>query len=503
MLPTNNRLLQGVQTALTRLSELKLPEEARKIISNITLVTNELRLREDRQFFLSLYQEGRALLEEGNSLAAKSLPGPTVAAVSPPPARVPESSADWLDAQRSEIGASLARLIPQLTQGTNNDTQVDEFLRRVVDWENRLYQFRLSQAKTGQDGDGEATTPERFTPSSIKRYLEKRFPLRAPITVTSLKALSGGFSKTTVLFDAHFNDESSESWVIRAEQPLDLLFLDGARIDNEFHVLKLASAAGLAVAEPLWLENDARELGQRFLVSRKAKGSNFGSRIEVGAALSEELLGDLIGQLVRIHRTPIRPADEHVQHSHLRKWLPFPTLTECVAAQVQYWKEGAKRFNLPASPLLERGLEWLAENVPENAAVPCLLHGDYGLHNILVENDRLSCVLDWEGATLGDPAEDLVWLIDGLRSRVDRSSILDAYAQMSGERMSEERLRYFEVFSSVRFAVVCPRALQLFEAHPEVDIASCELGLRFTYFGTGRMNESIALAEAARSQRRT
>jgi hypothetical protein len=71
---------------------------------------------------------------------------------------------------------------------------------------------------------------------------------------------------------------------------------------------------------------------------------------------------------------------------------------------------------------------------------------------------------------------------------------------MSGERVPEERLRYFEVFNSIRFAVVCPRALQLFEAHPEVDIGSCELGLRFTYFGTQRMNESIALAEAERTQ---
>jgi aminoglycoside phosphotransferase (APT) family kinase protein len=490
-----------MQAALDRLSSFELPSECRAIISNIALVTNELLLREDRQFFLGLYQQGRALLEEGASIADGHLTTAAREPIALPPATVPEEAGTaWLDAQRTKIAAALARLVPSLTHEESASARIQGFLRRLIDWENQLYQFRLSRAKPAQDGRESNLQRGNFTAESLKRYLEKTFPARAPITVTSLKTLAGGFSKTTVMFDAQFNDGRNESLVVRAEQPLELLFLDGARVDNEFHVLKLACAAGHAVAEPLWLEADATALGRRFLVSRKAVGRNFGSRIEVTANLPEELLRDLIGQLIRIHRTPLRAADEHVQRSHLRNWLAYPTLTECVTAQVRYWKEGARRFDLPPSPLLERGLEWLARNVPRNTAAPSLLHGDYGLHNILIENDRLTCVLDWEGATLGDPAEDLVWLIDGLRSRVERSRILDIHAHMSGERVPAERLRYFEVFNSIRFAVVCPRALQLFEAHPEVDIGSCELGLRFTYFGTQRMNESIALAEGERSQ---
>ncbi len=41
----------------------------------------------------------------------------------------------------------------------------------------------------------------------------------------------------------------------------------------------------------------------------------------------------------------------------------------------------------------------------------CLLQGDVGLHNMLVVDDRLTALVDWEAATIGPPARELaaVW----------------------------------------------------------------------------------------------
>jgi aminoglycoside phosphotransferase (APT) family kinase protein len=65
------------------------------------------------------------------------------------------------------------------------------------------------------------------------------------------------------------------------------------------------------------------------------------------------------------------------------------------------------------SKLLEvPDMEWLGRELP--ALVPreeraCLLHGDYGLYNIVVDpcEPRVEAVLDWEMSTLGDPFVDL------------------------------------------------------------------------------------------------
>jgi aminoglycoside phosphotransferase (APT) family kinase protein len=45
---------------------------------------------------------------------------------------------------------------------------------------------------------------------------------------------------------------------------------------------------------------------------------------------------------------------------------------------------------------------------------PALIHGDYGLHNVLYDPDqpiRLAAVVDWETATIGDPLIDLGYLL--------------------------------------------------------------------------------------------
>lgn len=53
----------------------------------------------------------------------------------------------------------------------------------------------------------------------------------------------------------------------------------------------------------------------------------------------------------------------------------------------------------------------LGRSVPTQGA-PALVHGDYRLDNTLVDDaDRITAVLDWELATLGDPLTDLALLL--------------------------------------------------------------------------------------------
>src|SRR3546814_11752293 len=59
-------------------------------------------------------------------------------------------------------------------------------------------------------------------------------------------------------------------------------------------------------------------------------------------------------------------------------------------------------------PAFELGFRWLEANRPATTTVG-VVHGDFRLGNLLVDQEGLRAVLDWELAHLGDPLEDLGW----------------------------------------------------------------------------------------------
>jgi aminoglycoside phosphotransferase (APT) family kinase protein len=38
-----------------------------------------------------------------------------------------------------------------------------------------------------------------------------------------------------------------------------------------------------------------------------------------------------------------------------------------------------------------------------------IVHGDFGPQNVLIEGDRITALVDWEFAHIGQPVEDLAW----------------------------------------------------------------------------------------------
>lgn len=472
IMPGEARLIESISGALRDMAPGLTPQQ-QGVLFNIQIALAELALRQDGTFLQQHLEAGETLLVEGEKLADTL--GITIAAVPTP----------------GSVNARLDALVHALSPHERGNAAITSYLAKIVEWEISLYRQR--QRIGVESRAAEAASP--FTEAAIARYLDARSPDLVPFTISGLRTLAGGFSKTTVMFDVADKSGERQSLVLRAEQRLNLLPLPGAKVASEFHVLRLAQKAGLQVAEPLWLEQDSQWFGNPFLVSRRATGSNLGSRVDVHGSIPETLLRDAVQQLARIHQTHVDPADENVRQCHLADMAAYETRAQAVRAEIAIWREGAAAFGLPPSPLLTRVLAWLEANVPDTPGRPVLLHNDFGLHNILVEDGRLSCVLDWEGALMGDPAEDLAWLIDGLAGQVDRQTIIALYEEASGDAVSEERLRFFAVLSVLKFAVTCPNALSLFEHNPECGVNACQLGLYFPYHGTSKLN--ALLAEAA------
>jgi aminoglycoside phosphotransferase (APT) family kinase protein len=144
--------------------------------------------------------------------------------------------------------------------------------------------------------------------------------------------------------------------------------------------------------------------------------------------------------------------------------LPVPE-GEPTLVQLEQWERELDRIGEPL-PAVELGLRWLRANRPESAE-PRLVHGDFRLGNFIVDENGLAAVIDWELAHLGDPAEDIGWLC--IRSwrfgnddrRVagvgDLDRFLEGYAAAGGTPPEPDRIRFWEVFGNVKWAVICAR----------------------------------------------
>jgi aminoglycoside phosphotransferase (APT) family kinase protein len=136
--------------------------------------------------------------------------------------------------------------------------------------------------------------------------------------------------------------------------------------------------------------------------------------------------------------------------------------------QLEEWERQLDELGEPL-PAVELGLRWLRANAPAPAE-PRLVHGDFRLGNFIVDERGLAAVIDWELAHLGDPAEDIGWLcIRSWRFGNDNRPVAglgqlgefaSAYEAAGGDPVDVERVRYWETFGNVKWAVICARQAQ-------------------------------------------
>ena len=114
-------------------------------------------------------------------------------------------------------------------------------------------------------------------------------------------------------------------------------------------------------------------------------------------------------------------------------------------------------------PVFEIAFRWLEQNRPPSVA-QSLVHGDFRLGNVMVNEHGLAAVLDWELAHIGDPMEDLGWLcvrawrfggsnpVAGIGTY---DQLFNAYERASGLRPDASVVRWWEILGTVKWGIMC------------------------------------------------
>ena len=109
-------------------------------------------------------------------------------------------------------------------------------------------------------------------------------------------------------------------------------------------------------------------------------------------------------------------------------------------------------------PFLVFAFEWLDRNAPESVERTALCHGDAGRGNFLFEDARVTALLDWEFAHLGDPLDDLAWI--AVRAQLlggfgDPAANFRHWTGLTGLPVIRERVEYYRTMVMTRMATSC------------------------------------------------
>jgi aminoglycoside phosphotransferase (APT) family kinase protein len=126
-----------------------------------------------------------------------------------------------------------------------------------------------------------------------------------------------------------------------------------------------------------------------------------------------------------------------------------------IGEEIALW-EGLYRQTRRLDPLIEFGLRWLLDNVPDTAEPASIVHGDAGPGNFVFQARRVIALLDWELAHLGDPLEDIAWLSmrTVLEPFPDFVACLREYERVTDRRIDRARVRFHRVLVQWRIAII-------------------------------------------------
>ncbi|OHU01612.1 phosphotransferase family protein [Mycobacterium syngnathidarum] len=264
------------------------------------------------------------------------------------------------------------------------------------------------------------------------------------VAVENLRELTGGASRTTWSFDA-ITGTARRPLILRTGAPDEV----HAGMELEAEAQRAAALAGAPVPHVLVADDSVAALGDPFLICDFIGGQTIVRRIQrtLDDAGRARLLTQCAQALAAIHRAS-PPA--------------LPSLVE--QDQVSQWRGQLDEMG-DTTATFEWVFRWLEANRPPASPLG-LVHGDFRMGNVIVDDSGLAAVLDWELVHLGEVYEDLAWFCIrawrfgapaqlGAGGLGSIESFLGAYEDAGGATLDRSAIRWWLVLATLRWGVIC------------------------------------------------
>jgi aminoglycoside phosphotransferase (APT) family kinase protein len=181
------------------------------------------------------------------------------------------------------------------------------------------------------------------------------------------------------------------AWVLKLAKSAD-----GAATRKESLTIERLQGQGIPVARVERVDEDGTLAGRPFLLMTSAGEQTVADLLETGD-LARSLLQEMGTILARVHRLPASafsdlPADR-ISAVGIASYLDSLTaVADALAAQGFLERSELTRFRAATMPVAEGN---------------SLCHSDYHAVQCVVRDERISAVVDWESAWIGNPTIDL------------------------------------------------------------------------------------------------
>jgi len=413
-----------------------------------------------------------------HELARITASGTVVAAHPAPPAA--SASLSELDEELTRLQQFIARradtgLLHELAEADSK--AADWFARSATAALNLLesYESRLSAAPAAAL-QAASVNPQQIC-ADLSAYLRRRFPRLPPDPIDSFRVVPGGRAKRTAIFALKQNAVLPQRLVLRSDA---IAGQTGTTVADEFALLTNLQQAGLPVPQPHLVERDVSVLGGTFMIVDEIENA-----LVAGEPFAEERrlrpdkshMGPDFGRqlaqfLALLHSVPSTAV---VRGAH----SPSVDRHEEVRLMYQQWQSIERP---PRSIGLEFGFLWLLSHALPADRPRCLVHGDFGCHNILTRNGDLVAVLDWELAHEDDPAADFG---DSKRMLLDEllpwQEFVKHYVAAGGDPRAcdPDAVRYFSMWRFVKHGAMTALLRHLFLSGARDDILAAGASWHF------------------------
>jgi aminoglycoside phosphotransferase (APT) family kinase protein len=291
--------------------------------------------------------------------------------------------------------------------------------------------------------------------------------------LSDVKRLSGGASQETWAFDAG----DQEFILRRAPGGMDIMASAQAiGLIAEADVIGAALRAGAPAPAVAYVCRPEDGLGPCYVMQR-LKGETIARKI-LRDALFAQARANLARQcgaaLAAIHRADVTGIAA-LGVSDARD-------------QLDRYEEIYRSFDTPR-PMFELAFAHLRRLAPPRPASPRLIHGDFRIGNLMVNEHGLVAALDWELAHLGDPAEDLGWIctpswrFGQIDNQVGGFGALDdligGYRAAGGDpAVTEESVRFWTIFGSLKWGIMCLIMFRAYDSGLDSSVERAAIGRR-------------------------
>lgn len=313
---------------------------------------------------------------------------------------------------------------------------------------------------------------------TIEDYLIDQWDDTA-VEISNLTHHSEGWSRDTYSFSV--TGQSKEftptgRFVLRAESEGGVLDTD---LKQEYQVMDAVQASEVLIPNTILYESDTSILGVPFFIVSHVPGDAPNTwrprdrdRLSEAWETRNGVPEQFVAALAAVHS--VGPEDV--------PFLDNPGTGGLVDRELDYWTSKYDAIDLRREPVIDEALRWFHDNQPRPRELT-LVHGDYRIGNMLIEDEEITAVLDWEMARVGDPMFDLGYssmpyfagkLVDEptnlVCSLLNEEWYFDRYEELTDRPVDRQAVKYWRAFSAFIMISILLTGVDRFESGESDDV---------------------------------